>query len=144
MGRRFKGWENVKVNPAGYVDSVTYVDEDKPEQKYHNQPCVSSDGVKFQSKLERDYYTRVILPAFRTGEIVFYILQPSFLLAGNVRFRGDFLIVWNSHISGCSNAFKVTLVDTKGRRTDVYKLKRKLFNEKFPNFRITEIKTGDF
>jgi hypothetical protein len=129
---QWAGFEGIKVDKDGKM-----VEEGKTPapSKMGNIICEYA-GIKFASKLERDYYLRVILPAYRTGEIILFVLQPSFLLSGGIRYRGDFLIVWKSG--------KAVLVDTKGRQTDVYKMKRRLFNQSFPNFRITEVPAGSF
>ena len=115
MGRRFKGWENVKVNPAGYVDSATYVDENKPETKYHNVPCTSEDGIRFQSKRELRYANQLDLLK-KAGAIKFFLRQVGFDLPGKIRHFVDFLIFY------ADGTYK--FVEVKGRDLPMGKLKR--------------------
>ena len=114
MGRRFKGWQNVKVNSAGYVDSATYVDEDKPKQKYHNVPTII-EGIRYSSKREGKYAEQLNLLK-KTGAIKFYLRQVGFDLPGKIRHFVDFLIFY------ADGTYK--FVEVKGRDLPMGKLKR--------------------
>ena len=119
MGRRFKGWENIKVNPAGYVDSATYVDEDKPEQKYHNVPTII-EGIRYSSKREGKYAEQLNLLK-KAGAIKFYLRQVGFDLPGKIRHFVDFLIFY------ADGTYK--FVEVKGRDLPMGRLKRHLTEE---------------
>ena len=100
--------------------------------KYYNKRVIY-DGKKFDSLKERNYY--MILKNYeKNGRIrelktqVPFELIPSYKINGKtirkVRYYADFTYVSNS-----DNNFHV--VDTKGVKTEVYKLKKKLFEYKY-------------
>lgn len=100
--------------------------------KYHNKKIIC-DGYKFDSKKEANYYTKLKLLQ-RAGLIKdlelqkTFILQPSFKL-NNKTLRQITYIADFTYISVSDNRQHV--VDVKGFKTDVYKLKKKLFEYKY-------------
>lgn len=98
------------------------------------------DGIKFDSKKEAARYRELKLLE-RAGEIrdlrlqVPYELQPKFRKAGktwrSVTYVADFVYQTKDG--------REVIEDVKGMRTDVYRLKRKLFEYKYPDKTITEI-----
>lgn len=98
------------------------------------------DGIKFDSKLEADYYCQLKIRV-RTGEIESFTRQPKFLLTDTLRKNGqtfkkmyyiaDFLITFPSGSQ--------MIVDCKGKKTQVYINKRKIFEEKYPHLTIEEV-----
>lgn len=60
-------------------------------RKYGNSPT-TVDGIRFDSKREARRYEE--LQRMRAaGEIAWFILQPTFILPGGIRYRADFLVV---------------------------------------------------
>lgn len=102
------------------------------QNKYHNKKCVYN-GIKFDSKKEMAYYIKLKLLEEK-GKIKdlelqkAYELQPSFKLNGKtyrkITYKADF-----SYITTADD--KLHVVDTKGFRTEVYKLKRKMLAYKY-------------
>lgn len=99
--------------------------------KYKNRKC-SYNGLRFDSVKECKYY--ILLEARQArGEIsnlqtqVKYLLQPAFKLNNKtvraVYYIADFVYYDQSGT--------IHVVDTKGVKTDVYKLKKKLFQFKY-------------
>ena len=121
MGR-WRGWENVKVGRDGRMvkDSLAYPID---TNKYHNVLC-TADGMRFQSKRERDYYLRDLLPRWNAGEVKWFIRQVRFDLPGNIVYRADFLEVWADG--------SVHVIDVKGHKTYVYKMKKKQVEQLYP------------
>lgn len=78
-------------------------------RKYRNQPCLSADGKRFDSKLERDYYEQLLL-RWKAGDILWFVRQVTFELSGGVDYRADFLVV---------TAGGVEVIDTTGVMTQV-------------------------
>lgn len=102
--------------------------------KYRNTATVVH-GLRFDSKLEaRRYGELVDLQA--DGLIAWFIRQPSFDLAGGIRYRADFLVVWNNLKPYSPVVMQpgtaVSVEDCKGVETPAFKLKRKLFLEAYP------------
>ena len=112
--------------------------------KYGNKEKVV-DGMKFDSKLEAKRYIQLKLLQ-RAGEIkdlrtqAEFILQPSYKKNGKtiraIKYVADF--VYYDVRKG-----KTIIEDTKGFRNDVYKLKKKIFEYKYPDLEIKEITKYD-
>lgn len=106
--------------------------------KYGNRKTVI-DGIKFDSKLEADRYCELKL-LLRAGKITDLKLQPSFELIPSFRkngvtYRG---IYYKADFSYKLNG-KTIIEDTKGYRTDVFIIKKKLFEYRYPELHIIEI-----
>lgn len=98
--------------------------------KYHNKKT-TIDGILFASKKEGNYYTKLKL--MQNAGIIWslelqkkYILQASFTFNGKkireISYYADFVY---------EDKDGLHVVDTKGYRTDTYKLKKKLFIKKY-------------
>lgn len=97
--------------------------------KYHNKKCIYKD-MTFDSKKERDYYV-ILEMMLKNKQItdlktqVKFELQPSFKFKGktirSINYIADFTYVKDE---------KLIIVDTKGYRTEVYKLKKKMMQYK--------------
>ena len=108
-------------------------------KKYSNEEKVVN-GIKFDSKLEAKRYVQLKL-LLRAGEItdlrtqVEFELQPSYKKNNKtiraIKYVADF--VYYDVREG-----KTIVEDTKGFRNDVYKLKKKLFEYKYPYLEIKE------
>ena len=105
---------------------------DVKQNKYKNK-SVEYHGIKFDSKKEMAYYIKLELleqkGIIKDLELQkSFELQPSFKLNGKtykkITYRADF-----SYVSVQDN--KIHIVDTKGFRTQVHKLKRKMFAYKY-------------
>ena len=95
------------------------------------------DGIIFDSALEMKYYVEVVVPEFQAGIITSFELQKKYMLQEpyirkldskkimGIDYVADFYIVYNDN-SEC-------VVDTKGMADSVAKLKRKLFEYKYPD-----------
>lgn len=100
--------------------------------KYHNKKVIVN-GYKFDSKKEANYYNQLKLLQ-RAGLIrdlelqKTFILQPSFKLNNktrrNITYKADF-----TYFSIEDN--KIHVIDVKGFKTDVYNIKKKMFEYKY-------------
>ena len=96
--------------------------------KYHNKKTYV-DNIKFDSIKEANFYKELKLRevAREVKDIKLqpkFVLQESFIWEGKVEraiiYRADFMyfdIILNKHV----------VVDVKGMKTEIYKIKRKLF-----------------
>ncbi len=106
--------------------------------KYHAKK-VTVNGIKFDSKLEANRWLELKLME-KAGRIsnlrrqVEFVLQPSFRKNGKtirkISYFADFVYI--------ENGFTI-IEDTKGIKTDVFRLKKKLFEYKFPELTIKEV-----
>lgn len=101
----------------------------KSRNKYHAVKT-TVDGITFDSKAEAKRYIELKL-MLRAGQIKSFNRQPSFLLAGGIRYRPDF-IVWDGS--------QVWVEDVKGMPTAAFKVKAAEFREKYPYLELRIIK----
>ena len=100
----------------------------KSKSKYRNVPTVI-DGLRFSSKAEAARYSELkLLQA--ANQVRWFIRQPRFDLGNGIVYVADFLVVWNADETTFSDT-RVTVEDVKGVETDVFKLKRKLFEARY-------------
>jgi hypothetical protein len=87
--------------------------------KYHAQATVM-DGIRFDSRLEANRYTELMLMA-KAGEIAYFLRQVPFHLPGGVRYVVDFMIVRVRRpmvvVQGVDNGVTITFEDCKGHQT---------------------------
>lgn len=108
--------------------------------KYHARKTVV-DGITFDSRAEATRYTELKLLE-RAGEITSLVLQPEFeLIPGytkngkkvrSVKYRADFMYKDRNG--------QIVIEDVKGVRTKEFALKKKIFEWKYPDLTITEVK----
>lgn len=116
------------------------IDNKLKQSKYKNKKVVVN-GIKFDSELEANHYKTLLLLE-RAGAIknlrlqVKFELQPSFNKNGKhyraINYVADFVYYDISKK-------KTVVEDTKGYLTEIYKLKKKLFEYKFPELELKEI-----
>lgn len=98
--------------------------------KYNNK-IVFHDGIKFDSIREFNYYTKLKL--MQKAGLIWnlelqkkYVLQKAFTFDGKkireISYYADFVY---------EDKDGLHVIDTKGYRTDTYKLKKKLFIKKY-------------
>lgn len=98
-------------------------------------------GITFDSKVEAEYYL-VLLSRKQAGEIASIRLQPVYTLqerfskSGRVirpiEYVADFEII---HLDGSLEA-----IDVKGHETADFKIKRKLFDHRYPHITLTRMR----
>jgi hypothetical protein len=88
-----------------------------------NATKTTTDGIKFDSKKEANYYIQLKLRV-RQGEIVFFLRQVPFDLPGNVKYRVDFQ---EFHADGT-----IKFVDVKGMQTPDFIMKKKQVESLYP------------
>lgn len=110
------------------------------KNKYKNRKVIV-DGIQFDSQKEAEYYCRLKLLK-QAGEIKDFGLQPRYELLPAFEKNGkkyraityvaDFVIV--------NNDGTTDVVDVKGVETQVFKIKRKLFEYKYPDLTLKIVK----
>jgi hypothetical protein len=99
------------------------------------------DGIKFDSKAEAAYYTKLI-EAKKSGFVENFELQPEFVIFDgfidregkkhrSIKYRADFLVRPSVGVE--------MVVDVKGMKTPVYKMKKKMFLQRYPEYRFVEV-----
>lgn len=104
---------------------------EKPTMSKYKNKKVVVDNILFDSKKEANYYTKlkILRDAGKISGLRLqekFILQPSFKLNGKtyraITYVADFVYKDDKGMH---------VVDTKGYRTETYKIKKKLFMKKF-------------
>lgn len=90
--------------------------------KFHAIKC-QRDGIKFSSRLERQYYQE-LLERKKTGEVLFFLMQVPFALPGRSKHIIDFQVFLSDGT--------VEFVETKGLDLPLGKMKRKQVEELYP------------
>jgi hypothetical protein len=101
--------------------------------KYQNKK-VEIDGIVFDSKIESEYYKQLKFLE-EHGEILFFRIQPRYLLQEAFKKDGksfrkiEYIADFEVHKTDGS----IEVVDVKGMETEAFKIKRKLFEKRFPH-----------
>jgi len=110
------------------------------KRKYKNKKVVC-DGHTFDSLKEKMWYQKYKLMQ-EQGIIKDLKLQPKYILQESFRYEGKH----NRAITYLADfqfydveSGKTFVVDVKGYKTEVYKIKRKLLLYKFPNINFIEV-----
>ena len=112
----------------------------KTTSKYHNKK-ETIDGITFDSKKEAKRYQQLKLLE-QAGLIKNLELQKEFPLQPSFKKNGKTYrkISYIADFFYYDNKLKQFVVeDTKGFRTDVYKIKKKMFEYKYRSFELTEL-----
>lgn len=110
----------------------------KKKPKYGNTK-LEVDGHVFDSLKEASYYGTLKYME-KAGEISHLVIQPRYELIpaftknGKKYRKTEYVADFQYDKDG-----EIIVVDTKGCRTDVYKLKRKMFEYRYPDLTIEEV-----
>lgn len=106
--------------------------------KYGNKKTII-DGITFDSKKESERYL-VLKDMLMHDEIEDLQLQPKFLLQDSFKYNGktEKKIYYIADFT-YKREGKLVVEDVKGKKTDVYKLKRKLFLYKYTDIDFREV-----
>lgn len=112
--------------------------------KYSNKKIIV-DGLDFDSKLEAERWKELNILQ-KAGKIKDLRRQISFELQPKYK-KNDKTIQSINYIADFVyydlNKKKIIVEDTKGYKTEIYKLKKKIFEYKYPDLEIKEIRRED-
>lgn len=102
---------------------------------------IEIDGHVFDSKKEAEYYQQLKLRKM-AGEIKDFELQPEFVLQEGfkkngktyreIKYLADFKVIYPDG--------SIEIIDIKGMETQVFRLKHKLFEYKYPELELKVVK----
>lgn len=115
-----------------------------PRKKFNNSRK-KVDGIMFDSMAEANYY-KMLKKEKEEGSIIDFEIQPEFVILDSfctysgknireIKYRADFKVIISKS--------RTEVVDVKGFATTDYKLKRKMFLKKFPEYYFIEICKGE-
>ena len=98
------------------------------------------DGIYFDSRAEAQYYLHLKSESAK-GNVVEYTLQPVYELQEGYRrgkrkvqpitYKADFLVTYKDG--------RQEVIDVKGMKTEVYRIKKKMFEYRYPDLEIVEV-----
>lgn len=106
--------------------------DNKSKNKYHSRKTVI-DGISFDSQAEADYYCQLKL-LLQAGKIDGFCRQARFIITEGrngekgTEYVTDFIVFLPDG--------KYRIIDVKGVKTEVFKLKVKCLREKYPKLKI--------
>ena len=92
------------------------------KHKFNAKPT-EVDGIRFDSKMESNYFKKLKLRQ-EAGEVIFFLRQCPLHLPGNVKYVVDFVEFLSDN--------SVSFIDVKGYDTPMSKLKRKQTEAIYP------------
>ena len=92
------------------------------KHKFHARSS-TYNGIHFRSKKEGNRYLE-LLAMQKAGEVVFFLMQVPFRLAGGVKYVVDFVVFWKNG--------DITFEDVKGYKTPIYITKKKMVEDLYP------------
>lgn len=101
----------------------------KTFNKYHNKPTFVDD-IRFASKAEARRYGQ-LKDMENKGFIKDLKLQPVFEFPCGIKYRGDFQYILQG---------KIVVEDVKGMKTNIFKLKEKMFKKHYQDYDFRIIK----
>ena len=99
--------------------------------KYNNKKTIV-DGIKFDSEMESHYY--IYLKQLKEiGEVVDFILQPTYLLQEGFNLNGKRIrpITYKADFKVVYKDGHEEVIDVKGKITEEFKIKRKMLLYKY-------------
>lgn len=131
-------WTNEQYQE--YLSKAKGIKSNSSKNKYNNKKTVV-DGITFDSQKEANYYCQLRTLSF-LGKIKYfktqqkYILQDEFEKNGvkhrPITYIADFVV---NHHDGTTE-----VIDVKGMETQVFKIKRKMFEYKYPELKLKIVK----
>lgn len=92
------------------------------KHKYNAKPT-ERDGIRFDSKLEADYYD-YLMRRKETGDLLFFLRQVPIHLPGKTKLVVDFQEFWADG--------EVRFIDCKGIETETFKIKKRQVEALYP------------
>ena len=112
----------------------------KKKNKYNNKKVIV-DGIKFDSKMEAKYYYLLKLLQ-EAGEVKAFELQPKFTLQEGFKKNGKRYqpITYTADFRVEYADGHTEIVDVKGVETQVFKIKKKMFEYHYPDLELKIVK----
>lgn len=112
----------------------------RKKNKYGNKKTVVN-GIKFDSLAESRYHL-ILLDKKKKGEILDFELQPVFELQPTFKKNGETFraIKYKADFKVIHNDGRIQIIDVKGMETSVFKMKRKMFEYKYPELSLILVK----
>lgn len=123
--------KKVIVTPDGTIFDI---------QQLQDNNITLPDGIRFDSAKEAEYYLYLVYLK-RIGQVVDLELQPKYILQDTLRKNGvtHKKITYTADFKVFYPNGQIQIIDVKGFETKDFKIKRKLFEERYPELSLTLI-----
>lgn len=105
----------------------------KSKKSKYNSKKIYVDGICFDSKKESEYYNMLKILS-KTGQIDGFARQARFIIIEGKNSEKGTEYVCDFIVFNKDGTYRI--VDVKGVKTDVFKIKVKAMREKYPNLKI--------
>ena len=135
---------NIEDLPEKYQKQVREKLEGRKKKPKYGNIKTELDGIMFDSRKEANYYATLKVRE-KAGEINDLILQPRFLLQEAFDKNGqhyrkiEYIADFEYEQDG-----ETRVIDVKGMKTDVFKLKQKLFEYKYPDLHLELVDRSNY
>ena len=102
----------------------------KRRSKYNAVPT-TYNGVVYHSKKEAAFAQKLDL-RLKAGELDYVLRQVPFDLSAGIIYRADFVTLSKETVDYGVIRWDITVYEVKGMETPAWKLKHKLFKDKYP------------
>ena len=110
--------------------AVSLVQPSKRRSKYNAVPT-TYNGVVYTSKKEAAFAQKLDL-RLKAGELDYVLRQVPFDLSAGIIYRADFVTLSKETVDYGVIRWDITVYEVKGMETPAWKLKHKLFKDKYP------------
>jgi hypothetical protein len=121
----------------------------KPRKNKMNNQKVVIDGIMFDSHREANHYCELKIMK-KQGIIIDFLRQVNFQISDGyydryrkwirpIAYRADFVIIKIDIYGDRRNSVKLEIHEPKGHRTQAYLNKKKLFQQRYPEYEFIEI-----
>ena len=110
--------------------AVSLVQPSKRRSKYNAVPT-TYNGVVYASKKEAAFAQKLDL-RLKAGELDYVLRQVPFDLSAGIIYRADFVTLSKETVDYGVIRWDITVYEVKGMETPAWKLKHKLFKDKYP------------
>lgn len=115
------------------IKHIIHIEPVKEKRNKYNNKKVEHDGVKFDSKMERDYYDHLI-DLQNKGVISEFIMQKNYTIFDGYTKNGVKVrpIIYRADFEVHYPDGRIEVIDIKGQPTKDFNIKKKLFEYRYP------------
>lgn len=115
------------------IKRILHVEGIKEKRNKYNNTKIEHDGIKFDSKMERDYYD-YLKKLEQTGVISEFIMQKDYVIFDGYTKNGVKVrpIIYRADFEVHYPDGRIEVIDIKGQPTKDFNIKKKLFEYRYP------------
>lgn len=117
----------------GTIKHILHIESIKEKRNKYNNKKVEHDGIKFDSKMERDYYDH-LMELQNRGIISEFVMQKDYVIFDGYTKNGIKVrpIIYRADFEVHYPDGRIEVIDIKGQPTKDFNIKKKLFEYRYP------------